>query len=116
MIDGLLIFYPLTGIPYVRGDYTRNIDLCLPTFDKSIVISLGASDFIIGGYCLFAFILPFRQYIKLENKQRSQTNMDSDNLAFVARRIIVYSTIMIVTTMIATIIAAIYSRTAGIIP
>ena len=114
MTDGLLIFYPLSGIPNVDGVYTDNIDFCISSYDKSIVIWFGASDFIIGGYCLFAFILPFRKYTKLE-QQISQINIDRESLSLTARRITVYSTIMIVTTMICTIVVAIFSHTAGII-
>ena len=60
--------------------------------NKSIFIWYGASDFIIGGYCLFSFILPFRKYIKLEQEQEQeqgmQTNTHRDSLSSIKEELL----------------------------
>ena len=108
----------MTGLPLLRGVYQQNEGGCIAYVGKSIFIWFGASDFIIGGYCLFAFILPFRHYIKLEKEQQGQgiqTNNYRESLSSIARRIVIFSSIMIVTTKICTISAAIFPDLAGII-
>ena len=113
MTDAMLMFYPFTGIPTIYGTLAEDGE-CVSHNDVSLLIWFGGSDFIIGGYCLVAFILPFRKYIKLEQKQtESQPDDDKEGLSSIATRITLFSTIMITTTMLCTVIAASYSRAAG---
>ena len=115
MTDALLLLYPITGHPLVRGVYEQDKGDCIVSIGKSIFIWLGASEFIIGGYCLFAFILPFRHYIKLEREQGAQINNHRESLSSMAKRIVIFSSIMIFTTMICTIMAATFPNASGII-
>lgn len=114
MIDALLLFYPISGIPGIHGVYNNETGDCVTYSDISMYIWFAGSDFIIGGYCLFAFILPLRKAIKLEQKSDESESENPASFSSIAKRISLWSTIMLCSTMICTIMAAIYNPSSGI--
>ena len=92
----------LTGIPNVQSIYIGG--QCLPNTDISIYIWFGCADFIIGLYFLFVFVIPLRKYIKVEQEQaanQSETERTArESLSSICRRIVLFSTIMLVTTIV----------------
>ena len=49
MTDALLLLYPITGHPLIRGIYKEDTGDCIVIVGKPMLIWFGASDFIIGG-------------------------------------------------------------------
>ena len=115
MTDAIFMAYPLSGIPNITAIWNENGG-CVTGSDISMYVWFAASDFIIGGYCLFAFIFPLRKQIKLEQKSISESEPGSESGTFstIAKRITLWSTIMLISTMICTITAAIYNPSSGI--
>lgn len=107
--DILFIFAVISGAIYFESEWTGIVCIEL---NISIIcfIWLGISDFVIGLYCLFAFVLPLRKYIKLEQK----TNGPND-LAVLARKILIFSGLMLISTMVITTLAAIFNSIASFV-
>ena len=117
MTDALFILYPLSGIPRFSATYNTE-KYCVSDADTSIFIWFGASDLIIGLYFLIVFIYPLRKYIKLEQQSQNENAAvykERMSLSQIATRIMIYSSIMLITTIICTMIAAIYNQSAGIV-
>ena len=112
MTDALFMLYIISGIPKIASIYDKD-ENCMPLIDKSVYIWFGLSDLVIGVYFLIIFIYPLRKYVEMESDHDQTTfNQSDDSLSKIAKRIMKFSSIMIITTLIATIIVVIYSPLA----
>eukprot|EP00483_Globobulimina_turgida_P001937 UN01939 len=121
MSDVLYILYILSGIPIIIS--AQNEVLCaLTEVSLSVYIWFAMNDFVIGCYCLFAFIVPLRKYVLLEgdgeeytvtkDAEIQKTNNNSE-LKTLITRIMIYSSIALVSTMITTVVSSIVHESAG---
>eukprot|EP01083_Nonionella_stella_P312702 1119407_1 len=103
--DVLYIIYVVSGIPTIlsvqNGVLCQVIDISLPVY-----IWFAMNDFVIGMYCLLAFILPLRKYVWLE-KQDTSPNTSDPELQRLAHRIMIFSGIALVSTMAFVVISSI---------
>ena len=107
--DIFFMFFVIFGAMHFEGIWT-GITCIEININPIIFMWLGFSDFVIGTYCLFVFVLPLRKYIKLE-----RTTSNSNELATIAKKITIFSSLMLITSMMATIISAIASYTASFV-
>eukprot|EP01084_Bolivina_argentea_P248025 414888_1 len=110
--DLLLIIFVMAapreiGIDSTYSDQGR----CIADVHISVYIWFGVSDFVIATYCLIAFIFPLRKYMKITDENRDIIN----NLSGSPKRIIIYSSIMLISTMLITIITAAVEGTGGLL-
>eukprot|EP01083_Nonionella_stella_P033009 90369_1 len=108
--DLLWIIYIVSGIPTIKAEQT-NV-LCYATnVPLRIYIWFAMNDFVIGLYCLLAFVLPLRKYVWLEQQQKQQKSTD---LRCITLRIMVYSSIALFSTMMFTVIASAVNESGGV--
>eukprot|EP01083_Nonionella_stella_P176887 620216_1 len=102
--DVLFIIYVLSGIPTIMS--TQKDVLC-EVIDVSLSVYLwfAINDFVIGTYCLLAFILPLKKYVWLEQQSPA---FDSE-LQHLANRIMIFSGIALVSTMVFIVASSILS-------
>jgi len=103
----LLLFTPINILYFGTMQYVQNKCIWTATHWNNINV-VGAwtviSDFIISLYCLFVFILPLRKLIEFEQEATKCTTTETEqkgqsNIQLMVQRIMIYSTIMLVTTM-----------------
>ena len=102
--DGLWILYVLVAVSWDTIKFSSNHDQtgnCGPDVDKSIFYWFGVSDTVIGVYFLVLFIGPLRQIAKMEPE-----------ISIYIKKIIWFSSIMMITTIIVTVIVAAYPHHA----
>eukprot|EP01084_Bolivina_argentea_P067695 123231_1 len=94
--DVLHIIYVLSGIPTIIS--LADGALCESDVSLSVYIWFALNDFVIGMYCLLAFILPLRKYVWLE-KQDTSPNTSDPELQRLAHRIMIFSGIALVSNI-----------------
>eukprot|EP01083_Nonionella_stella_P033010 90370_1 len=108
--DLLWIVYILSGIPNIKAEQASV--LCKATsVPLYLYIWFAMNDFVIGLYCLLAFVLPLRKYVWLEQQQKQQKSTD---LRCITLRIMVYSSIALFSTMMFTVIASAVNESGGV--
>eukprot|EP01084_Bolivina_argentea_P001226 2255_1 len=80
---------------------------CDFVFSLIIPILYAISDLIIGSYCLFIFVIPLRKYIAIERE-----NCDSSDLAMIVKRVMIWSSFSLISTMLAILIVMIENNAA----
>ena len=125
--DLLLIIVVAADLANIKTRVNRDL-LCIPKGPKWIYIWYAFNDFVIGVYCLLAFILPLINYIKLENDMNSSSNQQSTNfndihietskhsttVTTIAKKIIIYNSIALICTMLSTFyVMAINEKSVG---
>ena len=106
--DILFMIYVMSGIPRFDAIWSEH-GHCITDADISIHIWFVGSDFVIGLYFLIVFIYPLRKYMKIEQEHQQENKSVYKyrvSLANIARRIIIFSTLMLATTIICVLIAA----------
>eukprot|EP01084_Bolivina_argentea_P058170 106223_1 len=115
--DVLYLLYAISGLPTLIVSQENTI--CKPShISKSLFIWFGINDFIIGLYCLFVFIMPLRKYIALEDTETNNTtthNKNQSELKPLVTKIMIFSSIALISTMIVTLISAIANEAGGIL-
>ena len=118
--DVLYLIYSVSGIP-IFDSVHHDASCKIIHVTLSLYIWFAMNDFVIGLYCLFAFILPLRKYIKLANKSNSMhidvnnNKINDPNLRSIATRIMVYSSIALISTMTVTVITAVIKESASLV-
>eukprot|EP01083_Nonionella_stella_P003670 10572_1 len=102
--DVLFIIYVLSGIPTIMS---AQKDVLCEVIEVSLSVYLwfAINDFVIGTYCLLAFILPLKKYVWLEQQSPA---FDSE-LQHLANRIMIFSGIALVSTMVFIVASSILS-------
>eukprot|EP01083_Nonionella_stella_P074025 200582_1 len=125
--DLLLIIYVISGIPTIEA--TPNGVLCnVINVSLSVYIWFAMNDFVIGIYYLLSFLLPLRKYIWLEAQQENPTTLQvktndtrtaqsaaNTPLQDLAKRIMIFSGIALVSTMTFTVIAAMIQASGALL-
>ena len=113
--DVLFVVFAYSKFGYVAANYLNG--QCVPDLGLPIYIWWGTSDCIIGLYFLIAFVLPLRKYIAIEQEQYTdKTKVQraaQESLSSLCRKIVIFSSIMLITTILCMIISAIWDVVNG---
>eukprot|EP01083_Nonionella_stella_P142963 443367_1 len=119
--DVLWIVYILSGIPTITA-VQKSVLCTMGDCPLHVYIWFAMNDFVIGIYCVLAFIMPLRKYVWLEESEMDNSNTDIKQvqtqhaeLRSLAIRIMLYSSVALVSTMIITAIASVVSESSGVL-
>eukprot|EP01083_Nonionella_stella_P026622 73324_1 len=117
LTDVLFVIYVSSGIPTIIS--TQNGVVC-ELIDVSFLVYIwfGINDFVIGMYCLLAFIFPLKKYLLLERQDVTPTaspNTIDSELRHLVNRIMIFSGIALVSTMAFTVISSIVRPSGAVL-
>eukprot|EP01084_Bolivina_argentea_P067694 123230_1 len=124
--DVLYIIYVVSGIPTIlsvqNGVLCQVIDISLPVY-----IWFAMNDFVIGMYCLLAFVLPLRKYVWLEHQEKMENRTNGDNggsptpnasdseLQELTTRIMIFSGIALISTIAVSVISSVVNASGAVL-
>eukprot|EP01083_Nonionella_stella_P074026 200586_1 len=124
--DIFFIIYVVSGIPTITAE--QDGPLCHVIYiPLHVYIWFAMNDFVIGTYCLLAFIVPLKKYIWLEAQQdnlpdvrknaspEARPKHSSSELHDLAKRIMTFSGIALVSTMTVTVMASIVPKSGAVL-
>ena len=116
MICGDILYVIYASLPFtpIKGK-TDGILCGINHVPQIIIIGYGLLDFIIGLYCLIVFVLPLRKILKIEQQTTSNIKLtDQLSLNMIVKKILIYSSTSLISTMIFVLISMKFNQAAGL--
>ena len=125
MISNDILFVLYASSPLLTVEAEEHGMVCIVNITLNMTILLiwfGLSDLIINIYCLIVFVLPLRKIIELEKTTSNMSNMSNitpnQNAQFslnvIIKKIIIFSTIALTSTIIFTLISMNVNKAASL--